>query len=112
MPRPLAFLVNRSSGLSEARVPDSRPVPVHHIARRRLIDDIEEVLKRACAGNELDSAADLLTLLEKWHLRRPARPGRDRRLHGADLQRIRRELDRLLTLRNARGNAVETTPRP
>jgi hypothetical protein len=111
MPRPLAFLVNRLSGLSEARIPDSRLDPVMHSSRRRLIDAIEEVMKRACAGNELEEAADLLTLLEKWHARRATQYGRDRRLHRADLQRVRRELDRVLALRRSRGTATATTPR-
>jgi hypothetical protein len=109
MPRPLAFLVNRFSGLSEARIPDPSLAPAIYSGRRRLIDAIEEVMKRACAGNELEEAADLLVLLEKWHARRATQYGRDRRLHNADLQRVRRELDRVLASRRPRGNA--TAPR-
>jgi hypothetical protein len=111
MPRPLAFQVDKSLGLSEARIPDKRLAPVNQGARRRLIDAIEEVMKRACANNELEEAADLLTLLEKWHARRSTRYGRDRRLHSADLQRVRRELDRVLTSPGSRGNTTGTPPR-
>jgi len=112
MRRRLAFLVNGSSALSEARIPDANLAPVNQSVRRRLIDDIEAISKRACAANEIEAAADLLTLLEKWHTRRPERPARDRRLHNADLRRIRGELDRLRTLRNCRHDTAPGTPRP
>ena len=97
--RTFGFLVNRTSSLHEVRIPGSRLARVNQSLKRRLDDDVEEVFHRACATNDFDAATDLLALLEKWHLRRSASYGRERRISGASLQRARKELERLATLR-------------
>ena len=97
--RTFRFLLNRSSALHEVRVPGARLARVNQSLKRRLDDDVEEIFNRACATNDLEAAHDLLALLEKWHARRSASYGRERRIGGAALQRARGELERLAALR-------------
>jgi len=99
--RTFGFLVNKSTSLHEVHIPGARLARVNQSLKRRLDDDVEEVFHRACATNDLEAASDLLVLLEKWHARRSASYGRERRLSGASLQRARKELDRLCTLHGA-----------
>ena len=96
--RTFGFLVNRASSLHEMRIPSARLARVNQSLKRRLDDDVEEVFNRACATNDLEAAGDLLALLEKWHVRRSASYGRERRISGANLARTRKELDRLMKL--------------
>jgi hypothetical protein len=93
--RTFGFLINKSSALHEVRVPGARLARVNQSLRRRLDDDIEDVFHRACAANDLDAAADLLVVLEKWHSRRSASYGRERRISNASLLRARKDLERL-----------------
>ena len=96
--RTFGFLVNRSSGLHEVRIPGARLARVNQSLKRRLDDDLEEVFNRACAANDLEAAGDLLTVLEKWHARRAASYGRERRINSASLDRARKDLERLILL--------------
>ena len=107
--RTFGFLVNRGRPLHEVRIPTERLARVNQSLKRRLDDDVEEIFNRACATNDLEAAEDLLALLEKWHARRSASYGRERRISGASLTRARRELDRLATLKNGTV-AVEVRP--
>jgi hypothetical protein len=111
--RTFGFLVNKSTSLHEVRIPGSRLARVNQSLKRRLDDDVEEVFARACATNDLEAAADLLTVLEKWHARRSASYGRERRISGASLERARKELERLCMLHGANPPAAkEATPMP
>jgi hypothetical protein len=96
------FLVHKQSSLHEPQIPGSRLARVNQSLKRRLDDDIEDVFSRACATNDLEAAADLLAVLEKWHARRSASYGRERRITGIALQHARRELDRLRALQLSR----------
>jgi hypothetical protein len=82
---------------------------VNQSLKRRLDDDLEEVFNRACATNDLEAAADLLVLLEKWHARRSAAYGRERRINGASLERVRKELERLTALHKAKTGDAEAS---
>jgi hypothetical protein len=110
--RTFGFILNRSSALHEVRIPGARLARVNQALKRRLDDDVEEVFHRACASNDLEAAHDLLALLEKWHARRAASYGRERRIGGAALQRARKDLERLCALKgkaevaDATGSAV------
>ena len=95
--RTFGFIGNKTN-LHEVRIPGARLARVNQSLKRRLDDDVEEVFSRACASNDLEAAADLLILLEKWHARRSASYGRERRISGANLIRARKELERLTTL--------------
>ena len=97
-----AFLLNKSADLHAVRIPGGRMARLNQSLKRRLDDDLEDVFHRACATDDLESASDLLTVLEKWHERRSAHYGRERRISGAALERARRELDRLLVLKAGR----------
>ena len=97
--RTFGFLVGKNSPLHEVHIPGARLARVNQSLKRRLDDDVEEVFNRACATNDLEAALDLLTLLEKWHARRSASYGRERRISGASLQRARKELERLHALK-------------
>ena len=99
--RTFGFMVKKSASLHEVRIPTARLARVNQSLKRRLDDDVEEVFHRACATNDLESASDLLALLEKWHARRSASYGRERRISGANLQRARKELERLTMLHGA-----------
>ena len=98
----LSFLLGKRANSHEARIPGARMARLNQSLRRRLDDDVEEVFNRACTSNDLEAAADLLTVLERWHERRSATYGKERRINGAAIQRVRRELDRLRVLRGVR----------
>ena len=98
--RTFGFLGNRTKA-QEFQIPGARLARVNQSLKRRLDDDVEEVFNRACATNDLEAAADLLLLLEKWHARRSANYGRERRISGTNLTRARNELERLSTLKGA-----------
>lgn len=100
--RGFGFLVNRTVGMHETRIPGARLARLNQSLKRRLDDDVEEVFNRACATGDLESARDLFGLLERWHGRRAARYGRERRIDSAPLERARKELDRLATLKIGR----------
>jgi hypothetical protein len=104
--RTFGFITGKSTNLHEIRIPGARLARVNQSLKRRLDDDVEEVFARACAANDLEAANDLLLLLEKWHARRSASYGRERRISGAALERARKELDRLHALK------AETAPPP
>ena len=107
--RALSFLLGKSANSHEARIPGARMARLNQSLRRRLDDDVEEVFNRACTSNDLEAAADLMTVLEKWHERRSATYGKERRINGAAIQRVRRELDRLRSLHGVRdeGEALQ-----
>jgi hypothetical protein len=96
--------------LHEVRIPGSRLARVNQSLKRRLDDDVEEVFHRACATNDLLAATDLLALLEKWHARRSASYGRERRISGAGVLRARKELERLTVLKGVNPTDQETRP--
>jgi hypothetical protein len=112
--RTFGFIVNRSSTLHEVRIPGERLARVNQSLKRRLDDDLEEVFNRALATNDLDAATDLLGLMEKWHARRSASYGRERRINSAALDRAKKDLERLIQLRNnkAAAAAVRTDEQP
>jgi hypothetical protein len=100
--RTFGFINTKNTRMHEVQIPGARLARVNQSLKRRLDDDVEEVFNRACATNDLESAADLLALLEKWHQRRQANYGRERRIIGAGLQRARKELDRLHALHGSK----------
>jgi hypothetical protein len=97
--RPFGFLLNKGYGAVAPRIPTGWRVRVNESFRRRLNDGIERLIDEACMANNLSVAVDLLTLLEKWYTRRAASYGRERRTDDAPLQRARRNVERLSTLR-------------
>ena len=96
--RATGFTFDSSLSFSAPREPrqadGQRPPP-----KRRLDDDIEAIFSRACATSNIDAAGDLLAVLEKWHIRRTKKYGRERRINSLDLQAARRKLERLAAAR-------------
>ena len=107
--RTFGFINTKNTRLHEVQIPGARLARVNQSLKRRLDDDVEEVFNRACATNDLEAATDLLALLEKWHLRRQANYGRERRIAGVGLQRARKELERMTALHGAK-TAAPLTP--
>jgi len=107
--RTFGFIMNKSSRLNEVHIPGARLARVNQSLKRRLDDDVEEVFHRACATNDVEAASDLLALLEKWHARRSASYGRERRISGASLQRARKELERMTAMKGGDAKASEPT---
>ncbi|MSP02038.1 MAG: hypothetical protein EXR07_13460 [Acetobacteraceae bacterium] len=100
--RTFGFLVNKTSSLHEPGIPGARLTRVNQSLKRRLDDGLEDVFNRACAANDIEAAADLMAVMEKWHARRAAKYGRERRVDGGALQRVHREMERLCALHNVR----------
>jgi hypothetical protein len=97
--RPTAFLIRRTSNLHAPPIVGSRLVQSTRSHRRRLDDQLAAIFHRACASNNLDTAADLLTVLEKWHARRLTKYGRERRVADREIEAMRVELRRLTSVR-------------
>ena len=95
--RAFGFRVN-GPNLHQPPTPGSRTAAMS-AQRRRLDDAMVAVFERACSSNDLDAAADVLALLEKWHERRAAKYGRERRIDDRALEIARAELVRLTALR-------------
>jgi len=106
--RTFGFIGSKTTRMHEVQIPGARLARVNQSLKRRLDDDVEEVFNRACATNDLEAASDLLALLEKWHARRQANYGRERRITGVGLQRARKELERLNVLHGAKAAAPAT----
>jgi hypothetical protein len=83
----------------EAPPPGARKAAANRTYRRRLDDAMVAVFDRACAGNNLDAAADVLEVLIAWHRRRSAKYGRERRISDDHLKLMLAELKRLTMLR-------------
>jgi hypothetical protein len=66
---------------------------INRVLRRRLSDRVEDVFQEACMSGDLDTAEELLRVLEAMHARRQALVG-DRRISSADLVRAREDLAR------------------
>jgi hypothetical protein len=97
----------RTYGLRTAVASDARAAPAtgawkapgSQTYHRRLDDAMVAVFDRACVGNNLDAAADVLEVLLLWHRRRSAKYGRERRISDDHLKSMLSELKRLTTLR-------------
>jgi hypothetical protein len=100
--RGLRFLISGSAGLADVRPPSDPMARITQAFRRRLVDEVEGAFRHACMYNDLEAAADLLDLLEKWHSRRLSRYGHDRRRDTSYLTRAREELRRRTILRKSK----------
>ena len=99
--RMFGYRSTSAPNMREPQPPDLRLALSRPSQRRRLDDAMVAVFERAVAGNNLDGAADVLEVLEKWHERRAAKYGRERRIDDRHLIVMRTELERLTALRRA-----------
>ena len=65
--------------------------------RRRLSDQVHDVFREACMSGDLDTAAELLTVLEKMHDRRKSLAS-ERRFSDESIVKAREELDRAMAM--------------
>jgi hypothetical protein len=63
---------------------------INRVFRRRLSDRVTEVFDEACISGDLDTAEELLVVLEAMHVRRQAAAG-ERRIGDEDVVRARDE---------------------
>ena len=97
--RTFGFRGNTTTNLRPPPIPDIRLALFKPVHRRRLDDAMISIFEQACAGNNLDAAAEVLTVLETWHERRSARYGSERRIDDRHLIAMRSELARLVAMR-------------
>jgi hypothetical protein len=95
------FLLGGNAGLREVPIPPGARIKSAASLRRRLDDSLVDICSRAVASNNLDGAADLLEIMEKWHERRKVKYGRERRIHDAELTAMRTALNQLRALRTS-----------
>ena len=106
------FLFNDNISFSAPRAPNTMGQRQTGTPKRRLDDDIEAIFIRACSANNVEAAADLLTVMEKWHIRRLKKYGRERRINATDLQAARRKLERLAAAHPPGGSTAPTQGTP
>ena len=98
---------------TQSAAPD-RPIPAERMSRmyvalkRRLSDKIEDVLEEACVIGDLQTAEELLQVLEYMHVRQPRRMASDRRAQADRLASLRTEVGRQQQLRAARSTRSAT----
>jgi hypothetical protein len=64
---------------------------INRVLRRRLSDRVAEVFEEACVGGDLETAEELLEVLEAMHRRRQAAVG-ERRISTDELARAREQV--------------------
>ena len=94
--RQFGIRIRRNPNISGPVAPEARLRLVKSLSRRRLHDSLAEVFFRACEISDLNSAADLLAVMEGWHSRRAIAYGRERRISDAGIKAMRAHLDRLI----------------
>ena len=99
--RMFGYRTTAATNLRAPQIPDMRQALSKPSQRRRLDDAMVAIFERACAGNNLDAAAEILTVLETWHERRAAKYGRERRIDDRHLVVMRAELERVTALRKS-----------
>ena len=65
--------------------------------RRRLLDQVQDVFREACMSGDLDTAAELMTVLEKMHDRHKSIAS-ERRFSDESIVKAREELDRAMAM--------------
>lgn len=90
---------------SADQVPPERMNRMYVSLRRRLSDKIEDVLEEACMIRDIDTAEELLQVLEFMRSRQPEPEQPDRRSRDEALERAKVAVERL---RKACGAAEET----
>jgi hypothetical protein len=67
---------------------------INSTVRRRFADRVEALLRASCLGGDLETAGDLLTVLERLQERGRCNVGRERRVSDDPVARARDELVR------------------
>jgi hypothetical protein len=107
--RPFGTLIEKALKFREPSIPGARLDRVVPRTTNRLDEGINELFEFACITNDLDTAGDLVALIEMWHARRRYKDYEQRRVVAIQLKRMRGELDRRHIMR---GTRPATTARP
>jgi hypothetical protein len=91
--RRLGFLLYRTARLHRPEIPESRLDRVNHPVILCMDDDIIEVFNYTCLTNDLEVAADLVALMEKWHARRPYHDEHEREIGTSHVKWMRDKLE-------------------
>jgi hypothetical protein len=79
-------------------IPAERLSRVRQSLRRRLSDQVEETFYRACAENDIRTAAFLYATIEDMNTRRQQQHGRERRISDQAVAEAREALNRVRAL--------------
>ena len=104
--RMFSVLVDRSVKLHQPRIPDARLMQVNPPVTRRLDEGLRDVFNQACMDDDVEAAAELLGMMEKWHARRSYDDDQLRRADSTQLSRMRGELERRYVMKGVRPAAV------
>jgi hypothetical protein len=108
--RPFGSLIEKAAKFREPPIPGARLDRVRPATVHRLDEGITELFDYACITGDLEAAADLLALMEKWHARRAYDDEEQRRPGSVQLKRMRAELERRHIMRGSRlATAVRAT---
>jgi hypothetical protein len=108
--RPFGTLIDKSLKFREPSIPGGRMERVQPPAVSRLDEGITELFDYACIANDLETAADLVSLVEKLHARRPYRDEQQRHVGAIGLKRMHGELERRRIMRDFRPAAIGRRP--
>jgi hypothetical protein len=100
--RPFGSLIEKAAKFREPPIPGARLDRVRPATVHRLDEGITELFDYACITSDLEAAADLVALMEKWHARRAYEDEEQRRPGGIQLKRMLGELERRLIMRGGR----------
>jgi hypothetical protein len=105
--RPFGTLIDKTIKFREPSIPGARLDRVTPRTEHRLDEGICELFEYACITSDLEAAADLMALIEKWHVRRAYKDYEQRRLVIIQLKRMRGELDRRHIMQGTRPPAPD-----
>jgi hypothetical protein len=100
--RPFGSIIDKAIQLRKPPIPDPRLERVNPPVMSRLDEGIMELFDQACVTGELEAAAELLALMEKWQARRAYPDEQQRRMGGVHLKRMHGELERRHIMRGSR----------
>jgi hypothetical protein len=92
--RQFGVWIDTLTKLRDPPVPDQRMARVNPSAPSRLDEGIKDLFDYACISSDLDAAADLLTLMEKWLTRHSHGDEQQRRNRAILIRRMQGELNR------------------
>jgi len=106
--RTFGSMIGKAVKLHEPPVPGPRLARVNPLVVNRLDEGLSELFNYACVSDDLESAADLVALMIKWHSRRSYSDDQQRQTDRKILKRMCGELERRHIVK---GHRASFTPR-
>lgn len=110
--RKVSTFISAFTSLSEPRLPRDRLERIGQTHRRRLDDIIEEAFQHACVIGDLDTATELVEVVERKHARWQRAHNMDRREDTVQLKRMQEEAARRRRLKAHEAAAAGANPVP